>query len=240
VLFNQKIQNELARLIGAEPGAGDEKSLQSLFQSAQQAISKGLAPANLRKIDRVLNKIATESGSSGNLTQLFEKLTPGACRSYIKLCDSCNSAIRQFEAKKRSVEDILGIEFADPYLQSEESDALVNKIPKELNLREFKQTINECFFPWMSSFDKVKLLTVLSSLDLADSRKVSHLLGFIFSLGRSDLSDIENYITLIVELPPLDSIKELIRAIFSQERFSEDPLFMKKGLIILSNCKNVF
>jgi hypothetical protein len=42
----QKIQNELAPLIGKTPGMGDEKSLQVLFQSAQQAISHGLDPAN--------------------------------------------------------------------------------------------------------------------------------------------------------------------------------------------------
>jgi hypothetical protein len=87
---------------------GDEKSLQALFQSAQQAISHGLDPANVRKIDRVLEQIAKEGGSSANLTHLFERLTPGSFRFYINLCESCNLAVKQLEAKKREVADVLG------------------------------------------------------------------------------------------------------------------------------------
>jgi hypothetical protein len=246
--FNQKIEDELAPLIGKDPGSGDEKSLRALFISAQQAIAQGLDPANLRKIDRVLRRIAGgESEGNGSflegITQIFQrgveekplKLTSESYQFYIKLCDHCHFAVKQLEAKKKEVGDLLGIVSPDSFLDSEESDALIARIPKRLNLGEFKREIGGCFYPWMSSVDKVKLLTVLSSLDLKDSCKVSHLLGFIFSLGRCDFSDIEKYIPLILKLPSLESLKELIPAIFLRERILADPSFIERGLTILSD-----
>jgi hypothetical protein len=73
-------------------------------------------------------------------------------------------------------------------------------------------------------------------LDLAESRKVSDLLGFIFSFGEIDLAGIEGCISLIKQLPPLAFLKELIRDIFSKKQVLDESFHVEEILSLLSEC----